>query len=1765
MAPKIEIDSTKTNKSVATTRSTGGAGYDFEDKVGAWFIVKMMSGAPLPGIDLPGVQFQSQTSALGWKIDDICIVAQSLNSKRQLAVSCKSNVQVSGNGLPADFVMDAWDQLQNSGAGPFNSEDKIALVTRGRHAVFSAIWSDIKDWSSGDDNTLAVARIRQSRRHSKVFENIKNAIVSEGKITDFEVIGLIQHLLVIPTDFQLNPSMDENAAIAQCRELLSDGTIDSAKSIWAHFLEISKEIRIRKGSLNLENIIASTRSKFQLKIHPDFNASWRHLKELSEAYASSIQTCLPNGYSLEREEETDALVASVSDFDISVVIGESGCGKSSLVKSSLVKHFHDWNTVWLGAEQLSSFAPAPNNKEQNVQISCDLAELLEHTNICKNILVIDAAEKLDSYSEQLLIGLLDVLITKTDVTSESAWKFILTSQMQGLEQKLSKIIKQRKIGINSISNLKDFEVRSSINSVPNLGWLAQRQEYLSILRNFKTLAWTIEASTVFKIEDQSMNSMAAVSDKIWSYWTSSKISLQNILIKLAEREANFERSFALSDLENTDVIIIEEAPSQYPVKENSFRRLEFEHDLAADWARYQKLKELSGDLEALSRLSINPRWNKAFRLLGQFLLRQSQDEVCLWDKTLIELEERRNFVTADLLLEALCFDPQAGLLLEDRADFFLGGNGKWLNRLLKRFVHVATLPNELAKLLRQKSELAIYFDNAHRSPTYYLWPPFGNFLHNHKDVVASFISPTVSKFCKVWLSSTPVTFSDGTPMVLRKEMAELALMNARELQISTGSSVIHMDDNEGLIYQAALLSASDAKAEACEWVLEMAGRKEVSKVVVGRISHNRLVARQKKAEKLKTDPKFRASQEKLKQMSKSSPRFISSSHDLPPWELGPQRRVDNRFRKCCLDSGGLTSLMTTAPDVASEVLLALMIEDNPVEEYSSHSMRESFGLSYGSSDSYPTIYWKSSFYQFLKINSKVALSCYIKLINFCVDRWEEDVLKRGAKKAPYIAININSKKSNTYLGNYNLFLGGQQSSLSSGLFYSALDALEKWLCEQSDAGINLDPVISELLINCRSVSVIGVLVNLGKYAPGLFITSLRPILMIEHIYWWDKGRVDNINNSFDMMSWSRTGEASFNLARDWTLAPHRKKDLTITICDLIWRNTEFSNFIKKAMKTWEPPQDTKQNIEYRQLCALLDRSNYKKAIDPETDEPSYSITYPNKLLLDIQLFHDSKKKQISGLYIPYQCDEWLESGNSLSNEQAQNLYELLLSQSTDSEDEDNKNSVNRVAIASTLAICAMEWLRDNHDARENVSDILEKVVSSVATTAKQVRSARINHGDGEFKYAAYGVTAFWLDKNNANHDWEYCLLTLLSSGNKSAANVIGWLSFKNRDELGGSFWRIIELGTLWSALTMLRPDFVDEKTDTVRWDKWLKSFRSMQIRTIERDISNINISTLWRRLDRVKRIMWRKSVERRHTTYVRYDPKKRPSPSLDTDFFDGFLQWLVSEGSGFPDQDDGDYRNLISQLWDYEISYLIDHAEEGGELRLPYPFGYTLIGKQADLAVHGNLEDSVSILKEVFALGPNAHHIVEYFANKWFHLSSQSKPPRLYFEKWRKIMEYVLEADWSCEGIWYRREGIIRCAFGFGNEAFLSSLPNVQERLFEFKALYSQWVQKHFSVGEDNLTNFSYFLAHEVGAKLRLDGVIWIAEHLNNKEKKPYWREDRSGKAMLELLNTIMVKDLADIKTRIESRDAVLSIAAHLVEKRVETALSLQDNISSLL
>src|SRR5262249_38390365 len=147
---------------------------------------------------------------------------------------------------------------------------------------------------SGTDTTLTMSRIRGNTKQSRVFYSVQKP----GGASDEETIELVRRLHVLPTDFQFEHSENEAQAIAQCRRLLASGCADEAQAFWKELINVAKEVRLRRGTITVQDLLSLLRGQFSLRHHPDFERDWEALVSITADYKARIETELPSGYAV---------------------------------------------------------------------------------------------------------------------------------------------------------------------------------------------------------------------------------------------------------------------------------------------------------------------------------------------------------------------------------------------------------------------------------------------------------------------------------------------------------------------------------------------------------------------------------------------------------------------------------------------------------------------------------------------------------------------------------------------------------------------------------------------------------------------------------------------------------------------------------------------------------------------------------------------------------------------------------------------------------------------------------------------------------------------------------------------------------------------------------------------------------------------------------------------------------------------------------------------------------------------------------------------------------------------------------------------------------------------------------------------------------------------------------------------------------------------------------------------------------------------------
>lgn len=422
----------KASPASASTRSTAGPGFRFENFVAAYVLVQALNRAELPGIGTdPVEQVQTQVGPLGWALDDLLVTSRTEATSRRLSISCKDNVQVSANGFPADFLSAASRQWTAADGPMSQNTDHMMLATGISHPAFDGYWRDISDWARGATD-LAVARICASRAGAKFYNGVKRAgtAIKPGML-DEDVMKFLRALHHQALDFQLPVSSMKQTVLSRCKDLLEPADHQRAEELWDTLMRWCTEARVKGDSIRLEDVWSKLAPKFRLSDRPDFTASWDALRAMHRDALAAVATTLPGGHQIARPELQGQLRNALDSNGLAAVVGDSGCGKSALVKTFLESLPDSFERLWLLPKDVSDLFTVAGRRSLGIAHTIDI--LLKVAAKPRGVIVVDAAERLEPSAIRALAEALRVKLAPPPAEGDpeaSRWTVVVSAPVE---------------------------------------------------------------------------------------------------------------------------------------------------------------------------------------------------------------------------------------------------------------------------------------------------------------------------------------------------------------------------------------------------------------------------------------------------------------------------------------------------------------------------------------------------------------------------------------------------------------------------------------------------------------------------------------------------------------------------------------------------------------------------------------------------------------------------------------------------------------------------------------------------------------------------------------------------------------------------------------------------------------------------------------------------------------------------------------------------------------------------------------------------------------------------------------------------------------------------------------------------------------------------------------------------------------------------------------------------------------------------------------
>ena len=1501
--------------------------------------------------------------------------------------------------------------------------------------------------------------------------------------------------------------------------------------------------------INQDNI--SQGAEVANRLDNSFKVDYIKLQKKSLQVMKQVLNRIGGQVHLPRTNQLEQLETYTVDNTITIIVGASGVGKSSLVRDYAETQIQKDETVlWFDSRSFEKIDFAAF--ESDLQLANSLDEVVQSLSTKKGLLVLDGLDRLynsDSFK------LLSTFLRLFDFHQEQPqWRLLITCQNQDLSRLSAKLIHTLPgISFNEFicKPLLIEDLEPLWSSFPKASRLKYQTQLRDILGNLKIL--DLVATRLNLDDDIEVDRWVGESSVIEWFWnsyiknTEQGISKSCLVQKIAEYQAdNLKQRFPLSQTEQSQLTIIESLIKDKIFNQTQDNSIVFQHDLYGDWFRLQLLISHSDNLASyLKDRLVSPMWHRAVRLYGQYLLENCRD-VEKWTNTLDNLKNNDILLAQNLLLASPIFAADPFPLLVLIYQSLIANEGQLLKRLLAQFLISATRPDqqmlEISRSLgHNETEASANF----RIPYCPFWLPILRFIHDYREEFINIAPIEICQVVHLWLEHIPQN------SIFRSEVAEIGLMLGEKALLAKDNykSVFHKNRKD--FYRVALMGAREFPEQISDFALRASER----------------IARANTPEE----------DEELKYIPDK--RFFPLSFDptepLPePWPDGPKRRVDDDFRHVVFELQTILPLIQVNPSVAREVILAVLISvRRRFKKYLIRTYKRQFDIE-EIYDWQTLRYGNEPFLRFLQLNFKEGLELIARLVNFATDRWlfsvildaNEYALQSQSQRESDNAISHVIKKDCCYPQPLSIvvnqckyeFIGDSRVyGWSSGLgtippdeIVVALMALEQYFYLRIEREENIDEEITLVLKKVKSTAILGLLCNVGKRLPMLFEGPLKPLLGIPELYFWDIKVIVELAHKFNQLE-------------------HRKKDLRHLACELLLTSSDIRDFFEDIRSQWEKRLSMNVESELRdflkQLIITFDINNFEIQQHSKFGQVVVNVAAQKLVEEKVEEIQAAEMKMLISVF-PYRCREILEKDKCLEKDELELLWQEL--QQIEfiyiHKDKYLQYSMNQLAACILGGISVFikfhqSWLDTYSERKQWCLNYIKNFIFEPPPLEQFDVPESI--GDTHWDcFLAETLPLIWRE-NIDDKNIRELIARMVFTYHYNAVNIFFCRCSEFRVLVGEDFTRLRRFLFEWAfvknriiSVEQIQ-DLTDQKVidkffeDLNKWrEKRIKAFVDKKIEPIIKSWTLMDQPQSFRAIDKVL-------------------PQWRQQYFLDFSLIEAGHSWFPNLDKTVNEKE----RCEIIFFWQEALSYIIKPISEPRKKNQLYrdsflPRGYEtwVLENIAKIIQYMDLSECPQKLwQPILNLPKKAHYWPEYFLRGFHRYGLQQNPiPPSYIRVLRSIIDYSLPSNhknppkWSYhDDVWSGLIGLDQVSINYWEEHNTYLVQEIQD-------LIEYWF-KNVPVYSQQVARFARWLKIDAAESIRLQGIVWIEQVINQQNNNHLLKEESVMDSIASLLNVAWNNDQKQLRQKDLFFGAFKSLLYLLSERQNRVAIELSKLLTS--
>ena len=1059
---------------VSSTIATGGAGYNFEHKVGAQYLISLLNGTSPLGISgiVKEVGFQQKDA--GYLLDDIVVITDDNGVQKRCAIQVRLNTTFTK--LDESFrklLENCWKMFIGKSKNNFDAKrDILAIIVSNYPQKVHNYLIPVLDYAkkSSDQNDFLdklehTGNSNHMMKYYNMFRNLLNEFSKES-LSDKKIWEFFRVFKIISLDFTSDNSLAQNSCLQQCLNILGSKKQSDADSLFSKLIVLTSQYS-QDGRIIDRNSLYRDLKDYEINVPINFANDYEILRKYTEHRLNGIHDIIGdvnNNISLPRTELINDLENKLSKTDVLLLSGNSLVGKSTAMKL-LVEKLKNLNTAFVFSTQqmdeldFDVFLQGLKIKNNFIEI----LSVMQHT----PYIFIDGLDRLvyNDKTKKIVCDLLTKINSyiRDDVRDQDA-------------PKCCKIIATcRKFDVNDILNILnkyDFKVENfeipvltteDFNSVKNK---INEISYLSSIKNLSELllypGYLDMFSRRINIRYRSLPKTITESwcfDTFWKQYI--LVSIDGVTGGRGRDRAFIMKHVAMRILDNSPLLndanmdnaALDGLLSEEIIKE-SRSRLIFSHDIFEDYALAMLIDENQNDLENFFLVNkYSRKLLRSFTLFISKILDVDEDSDHWYEIFKILVASKISPIWQHECLSSLVNSNNLDNNLILLKNHILKDKGNLLYELIKTLQ--AQSDRSKIEYLNKIVELL-----SHEDKVYLETPPL--------DKCESLIQFTIDEITKIDNKCLLELFK-----LIRSCITRIG--RTIKIRVSDLSIKLYEDIFINEYYDIFKLNFDDKRSFEKLLIDTIIWTVDVNKKPVVEFIEKYSIDTIKKSESVTSKSKITVISTRILTKSKITQR-------------------NHRFDDIIIQNYGWIPLCQFVPKMALNLIKSIFCyKPNPEESY--YETISTFGIHDFHVFSIPT-HLKGPFFGFLSLNEETGLELIHNIINHATEIWKLNESKRIP--VPQI-VNLTEKPIEVY-GDGRVYCWSEYMG-NNPVITSALMALEKWMENKINAGTSPKSITEKVMSGTISVAVIGVCLSILLKYINKSHDAILPIL--ENPIFWD--------------------------------------------------------------------------------------------------------------------------------------------------------------------------------------------------------------------------------------------------------------------------------------------------------------------------------------------------------------------------------------------------------------------------------------------------------------------------------------------------------------------------------------------------------------------------------------------------------------------------------------------------------------------------------------